>query len=295
MTVIPRGTVASGKGRVARKKRFKSESGTVAYQRFSSPLASRPSPLKKAQSALFSGKMRVLNSRYVVGVFRMSNMDFNQARFNMVEQQVRPWDVLDPRVLNVIGNIPREQFVPEVSKKLAYADVRIPIGQYEGRTSHMLNPVIEGRMLQSLSIGEDDTILQIGTGTGYVTACLATLGRHVDSVDINPEMTAMAEKNLARFEITNVNLSTGDGSEKWEQKRYYDCIAIMGSLPEVPGFYKKSLKEDGGRMFVVVGEAPVMKALLVTRIGRNEWTLEEIFETCIEPLINAEKPAEFEF
>ena len=225
----------------------------------------------------------------------MSNMDFNQARFNMVEQQVRPWDVLDPRVLNVIGNIPREQFVPEVSKKLAYADVRIPIGQYEGRTSHMLNPVIEGRMLQTLAIGEDDTILQIGTGTGYITACLATLGRHVDSVDINPEMTAMAEKNLARFEIDNVNLGTGDGSRKWEQKRYYDCIAIMGSLPEVPEFYKKSLKEDGGRMFVVVGEAPVMKALLVTRIGKNEWTLEEVFETCIEPLINAEKPAQFEF
>ena len=224
----------------------------------------------------------------------MSSMDFNQARFNMVEQQVRPWDVLDPRVLNVIGNIPREQFVPEESRKLAYADVRIPIGEFQGRTSHMLNPVIEGRMMQSLQIGENDTVLQIGTGTGYITACLATLGRHVDSVDINPDMTTLAEQNLARFEITNVNLSTGDGSRKWEQKRYYDCIAIMGSMPEVPGFYKKALK-DGGRMFVVVGEAPVMKALLVTRVGKNEWTLQELFETCIEPLINAEKPEEFRF
>ena len=224
----------------------------------------------------------------------MSSMDFNQARFNMVEQQVRPWDVLDPRVLNVISNIPREQFVPEVSKNLAYADTRIPIGEFQGRTSHMLNPVIEGRMLQSLQITEDDTILQIGTGTGYITACLATLGRHVDSVDINPEMTELAERNLARFEITNINLGTGDGSQKWEQKQFYDCIAIMGSMPGVPEFYKKALKQ-GGRMFVVVGEAPVMKALLVTRIGKNEWTQDALFETCIDPLINAEKPEEFKF
>jgi len=224
----------------------------------------------------------------------MSSMDFNQARFNMVEQQVRPWDVLDPRVLNVISNIPREQFVPEVSKNLAYADTRIPIGEFQGRTSHMLNPVIEGRMLQSLQITEDDTILQIGTGTGYITACLATLGRHVDSVDINPEMTALAEQNLARFEISNINLGTGDGSQKWEQKQFYDCIAIMGSMPAVPEFYKKALKQ-GGRMFVVVGEAPVMKALRVTRIGKNEWTQEELFETSIDPLINAETPEEFEF
>jgi len=212
----------------------------------------------------------------------------------MVEQQVRPWDVLDPRVLNVIGNIPREQFVPEQSRNLAYADTRIPIGHYEGRTSHMLNPVIEGRLLQSLAIGEDDTVLQIGTGTGYVTACLATLARHVDSVDINPDMTALAEKNLARFEIANVTLSTGDGSTRWEQKQFYDCIAIMGSLPAIPDFYKKALKE-GGRMFVVTGDAPVMKALLVTRISKNEWTLDELFETCIDPLINAEKPAQFVF
>ena len=225
----------------------------------------------------------------------MSSMDFNQARFNMVEQQVRPWDVLDPRVLNVIGNIPREQFVPEESRNLAYADLRIPIGKFEGRTSHMLNPVIEGRMLQSLQITEDDTVLQIGTGTGYITACLATLARHVDSVDINPEMTALAEANLARFEITNVTLSTGDASKRWEQKPFYDCIAIMGSLPAVPGFYKRLLKENGGRMFVIVGEAPVMKALRVRRIGRNEWTQDELFETCIDPLINAEQPAEFVF
>jgi protein-L-isoaspartate(D-aspartate) O-methyltransferase len=184
--------------------------------------------------------------------------------------------------------------VPEESRKLAYADTRIPIGHYEGRTSHMLNPVIEGRILQSLAITEDDIVLQIGTGTGYITACLATLARHVDSVDINPEMTALAEKNLARLEITNVTLSTGDAAVKWEQKQFYDCIAIMGSLPAIPDFYKKALRE-GGRMFVVTGDAPVMKALLVTRISKNEWTVDELFETCIDSLINAEKPAQFIF
>ena len=239
--------------------------------------------------------MRVLYIRYAVDEFLMNEMDYNQARFNMVEQQVRPWDVLDPRVLNVISNIPRELFVPVESKQLAYADTAIPIGEYEGRTSHMLNPVVEGRLLQSLAITEDDTVLQIGPGTGYITACLDTLARHVDSVDINPEMTALAEKNLALFEITNITLSTGDGSSQWEQKPFYDCIAIMGSMPEVPEYYKKTLKEDGGRMFIVVGDAPVMKALLVTRIGKNEWTLDELFETCIDPLINAERPAEFVF
>ena len=239
--------------------------------------------------------MRGLYIRYAVDEFLMSEMDYNQARFNMVEQQVRPWDVLDPRVLNVIGNIPRELFVPEDCKQLAYADLPIPIGSYEGRTSHMLHPVIEGRLLQSLAITEDDTVLQIGTGTGYITACLATLARHVDSVDINPEMTALAEKNLDRLGISNINLGTGDGSKEWEQKRFYDCIALMGSVPTVPGYYKKALKEDGGRMFVITGDAPVMKALLVTRIGKNEWTLDELFETCIDPLINAERPAEFVF
>ena len=224
----------------------------------------------------------------------MTEMDYNQARFNMVEQQVRPWDVLDPRVLNVISNIPRELFVPEQFKQLAYADMRIPLGTYEGHSSHMLNPVIEGRILQSLALTEDDTVLQIGTGTGYITACLASLARHVDSVDINPEMIALAQNNLARFEIANVTLSTGDGSRKWEQKQYYDCIAIMGSMPSVPDFYKKALKE-GGRMFVITGDAPVMKALLVTRIDKNDWTVEELFETCVDPMIHAEKPEEFIF
>jgi len=221
-------------------------------------------------------------------------MDYNQARFNMVEQQVRPWDVLDPRVLNVIGNIPRELFTPEACRNLAYADARIPLGRFEDHEASMMNPVVEGRLLQSLAISEEDTVLEIGTGSGYLTACLATLARHVDSVDIDPAMTAMAEKHLAALEIDNVTLSTGDASHSWDQKQVYDAIAITGSMQEIPDFYMKALKE-GGRLFVITGDAPVMHAHLVTRTGRNEWSDEVLFETCIEPLVHAEKPATFIF
>ncbi len=224
----------------------------------------------------------------------MSEMDYNQARFNMVEQQVRPWDVLDPRVLNVIGNIPRELFTPESCKNLAYADTSIPLGVFQDHESHMMNPVVEGRLLQALRLSDDDVVLEIGTGSGYLTACLASLARHVDSVDIDPAMTTMAEKNLAKLEISNVNLSTGDASSGWDQKQFYDAIAITGSMQRIPEFYKKALK-NGGRLFVITGDAPVMKAQLVTRLSKTEWVVDDLFETCIDPLINAEKPSEFVF
>jgi protein-L-isoaspartate(D-aspartate) O-methyltransferase len=222
------------------------------------------------------------------------SMDFEKARYNMVEQQVRPWDVLDDRVLQVISEVPREAFAPEAYKKLAYADASIPLGEYEGSRCCMLHPVVDGRLIQSLNITEDDTILEVGTGSGYLTACLARLGRHVDSVDINPEMTAMAEKNLAALDINNINLSTGDASKGWDQKRFYDVIAITASMPGISESYKQSLKE-GGRMFVVVGEAPVMTACLVTRTGKNEWTTEELFETSIDCLVNASEAEAFVF
>jgi protein-L-isoaspartate(D-aspartate) O-methyltransferase len=218
-------------------------------------------------------------------------MDFEKARFNMVEQQVRPWDVLDPRVLDVISEIPRENFVPDVYKNLAYADARIPLGSYEGHPCTMINPVIEGRILQHLDIQEDDLILEIGTGSGYLTACLAKLGRHVDSVDINEDMTAIAEKNLSTLGINNVNLATGDASKGWEQKRNYDVIVISAAMTTIPDSYKNLLK-PGGRLFVVTGEAPVMTAQLVTRTDENQWTVEDIFETLIEPII---EPVEQKF
>ena len=221
-------------------------------------------------------------------------MDFDKARYNMVEQQVRPWDVLDNRVLEVISEVPREAFTPDAYKKLAYADTSIPLGQYEGANCAMLHPILDGRLIQSLNITNDDIVLEVGTGSGYLTACLAKLARHVDSVDINPEMTALAEKNLAAFDLHNINLSTGDASKGWDQKRFYDVIAITGSMPDVSESYKKSLKE-GGRMFVVTGEAPAMTAYLVTRIGKNEWTKEDLFETSIERLINTSETEAFVF
>lgn len=222
-------------------------------------------------------------------------MDYDKARYNMVEQQVRPWDVLDNRVLEVISEVPREAFTPDAYKKLAYADTSIPLGQYEGYDCCMLHPILDGRLIQSLNITDDDIVLEIGTGSGYLTACLAKLARHVDSVDINPEMTALAEKNLAAFDLQNINLSTGDASKGWDQKPFYDAIAISGSMPNVPESYKQSLKEEGGRMFVVTGEAPAMTAYLITRISKNEWTTEDLFETSIERLINASEAEEFVF
>lgn len=221
-------------------------------------------------------------------------MDFDKARYNMVEQQVRTWDVLDNRVLEVISEVPREVFAPDAYKKLAYADTSIPLGQYKGTNCAMLHPILDGRLIQSLNITGDDIVLEIGTGSGYLTACLAKLARHVDSVDINPEMTALAEKNLAAFGFKNINLSTGDAAKGWDQKPSYDVIAITGSMPKIPEAHKHALKE-GGRLFVVTGEAPAMTAFLVTRIGKNEWATEDLFETSIARLINASEAEEFVF
>ncbi|VAW51102.1 Protein-L-isoaspartate O-methyltransferase [hydrothermal vent metagenome] len=215
-------------------------------------------------------------------------MDFEKARFNMVEQQVRPWDVLNPRVLDVISEMPREQFAPSEFKNLAYVDTRIPLGNFEDKPCTMANPIIDGRILQELDIQDEDLILEIGTGSGYLTACLAKLGRHVDTVDINADLTAMAEKNLQSLNITNINLTTGDASKNWNQKRNYDVIAITAAMKTIPTSYKKLLK-PGGRLFVVTGEAPAMTAYRITRTGNEAWTTEELFETSIEPMIQPVK------
>ena len=215
-------------------------------------------------------------------------MDFDKARFNMVEQQVRPWDVLDTRVLDVINEVPRENFVPDEYKNLAYADTRIPLGSFNGTPCTMANPIIDGRILQEMHIQEDDLILEIGTGSGYLTACLAKLGRHVDTVDINEELTELAEKNLQALGINNVNLTTGDASKSWHQKRNYDVIVIAAAMKNIPNSYKKLLKPKG-RMFVVTGEAPAMTAFRVTRSDENNWTVDELFETSIDPIIQPVK------
>jgi len=221
-------------------------------------------------------------------------MDFKQARYNMVAQQIRPWNVLDEKVLAVLGEIPREIFAPQEYKNIAYTDTRIPVGHYEGHPLSMMQPNIDGRILQNMAIGKNDVVLEIGTGTGYLTACLAKLAHFVDSVEINPELTAQAEKNLVALAITNVNLSSGDASKGWNQKPRYDVIVINGSVTDIPQTYKALLR-TGGRMFVVCGDAPAMTAFRVTRTVKDNWDIEPLFETCMDRLIHADTPEAFVF
>jgi protein-L-isoaspartate(D-aspartate) O-methyltransferase len=224
--------------------------------------------------------------------FRTIPMNYEQARFNMVEQQIRPWEVLDQQVLQVILHTPREDFVPPACRALAFADTNIPLGQ--GQV--MMIPSVEGRLLQALALRKTDKVLEIGTGSGYVTACLCRLAGHVDSVDIFPEFTASAGDKLSKHSIGNVSLGTGDAADGWNAGRQYDAIAICGSVPVIPESYKKALAING-RLFVIVGDTsmPIMSACLVTRVSDSQWVQESLFETTIPPLQNARKPTAFVF
>jgi len=216
--------------------------------------------------------------------------DLDKARINMIEQQIRPWDVLDQRVLDTIAAIPREDFVPPAWRNLAFADFGIPLGHGQ----LMMEPKLEARMLQELEIGPDDRILEIGTGSGYVTACLARLGREVDSVEIHEDFSTEATGRLRRASIGNATLLTGDAASGWDNGKRYDVIAVTGSLPEYQAVFENSL-ETGGHLFVIVGEPPAMTALLVSRASETEFTRTKLFETVLPPLENAVKPAEFVF
>lgn len=220
----------------------------------------------------------------------MSTVDLELARHNMVEQQVRPWDVLDPRILDILENTPRDEFVPDAYKGLAYADTEIPLGDGQ----YMMHPVLEGRMLQALDIQATDRVLEIGTGSGYITACLAKLASHVDSIDINERLGKAAATKLVEQGIMNVSLSTGDAVEEFDSHSKYDVICVTGSMGEVPDTYKQALNE-GGRLFVITGEDPVMEAHLITRIDENTWSDQNMFETSIRPLIHAECKKQFCF
>lgn len=219
----------------------------------------------------------------------ISQINIEQARFNMIEQQIRPWEVLDQRVLDVMTRTPREDFAPSRYRNLAFADVAIPLGH--GQV--MMRPNVEGRLLQALNPQPADTILEVGTGSGYLTACLAGLGGRVVSVDIVPEFTAAAEDQLNAHGVDNVTLYSGDAAQGWGDYRY-DVIALTGSLPVLPERWRQQLV-IGGRLFVIIGQDPIMEALLITRLGEQEWTEESLFETQLPPLLNVEKPSRFEF
>lgn len=218
----------------------------------------------------------------------MSDLNLQQARENMVLQQIRTWDVLDQRVLDLLEDMPREDFVPETYRKVAYADMRVPLGHGEV----MMPPVVEARMLQALDIQAKDTVLEIGTGSGFVTALLASLGRHVFSVDTHAGFTQAASDKLSAHGILNVTLDTGDAARGWSNCGQVDVIAITGSLPMLPEVFPLSLK-PGGRLFAIVGDAPAMEAQLITRLSNGEFRRENLFETDLPPLRNAQQPNRF--
>ncbi|UCC55466.1 MAG: protein-L-isoaspartate O-methyltransferase [Gammaproteobacteria bacterium] len=218
----------------------------------------------------------------------MSQTDFEQARFNMIEQQVRPWEVLDQRVLDVMSNTPREDFVPEKYRSLAFADINVPLGHDQV----MMAPKVEGRLLQALAIKPGDSVLEVGTGSGYLTACLARLGNHVTSIEIFPEFSETAATVLTEHGIRNVTLQQGDAANGIDSSTRYDAIAVTGSIPVNREQFHENLA-IGGRLFLILGKPPVMEAVLVTRVDEAGWKQESLFETAVPPLINSEEPQRF--
>lgn len=214
-------------------------------------------------------------------------MNLQQARSNMIEQQVRPWDVLDQRVLDVLASVPREEFVAEEHRALAFSDYQLPIGF--GQT--LLKPIIEGRLLQALAPRETDTVLEIGAGSGYLTTCLARMAHKVDSLEIHPSLMADAKSRLEALAVTNVTLLEQDAAAEWDAQDTYDAIAFGGAVEAVPEYYQQKMAVNG-RLFAVTGDSqqPMMEALLITRISETEWTTESLFETRVDPLVNFSEP-----
>ncbi|MEJ2622194.1 MAG: protein-L-isoaspartate O-methyltransferase [Candidatus Thiodiazotropha sp.] len=217
---------------------------------------------------------------------------FEKARFNMVEQQVRPWEVINPRVLSLMETLPREAFVPEAYRDLAYADIEIPIGLGQS----MMFPRIEGRLMQALDLQPNDKVLEVGTGSGYLTACLANLAKQVISIDIHPEFTDTAANKLEQQGIHNATLLRGDALANATQGSPFNAIAVTGSLPtsQQAEIFRQQLA-IGGRMFVIIGQAPVMSCQLVTRHDVKIFQEETIFESEVAALENAPVPIEFNF
>jgi protein-L-isoaspartate(D-aspartate) O-methyltransferase len=216
----------------------------------------------------------------------MRNME--QARFNMLEQQIRPWDVLDNKVLDLMKRIKREQFAPADKQALALMDMELPLGH----GASMWYPKVEARALQALTPRKGETVLEIGTGSGYMTALLASTASHVTSVEIIPELHEQARRNLAAQSFENIELCVGDGGRGWQGQ--YDVVLIGGSLPMLTDAFTGLLKV-GGRMFVAVGQGASMKALLVSCVAPGIFERTELFETALTPLQNAETPSKFTF
>lgn len=218
-------------------------------------------------------------------------MSRNEAQFNMIEQQVRPWEVLDQDTLDLLGRLPRADFVPEGYHELAYADMEIPLGQGE----HMMRPILEGRLLQALDLHATDKGLEIGTGSGYLSALMASCIQQLTSVEIHRSLSEKAGQRLHAQAITNVSLVVGDAAQGWgDGKELYDVIAVTGSLPVMPEALPKLLNR-GGRLFAIVGQSPIMEAVLITRVADADWQQETLFETDLTALQNVQEAENFVF
>ena len=217
-------------------------------------------------------------------------MNIEQARFNMIEQQIRPWNVLDQDILDLLHVVKREQFVPQAYQNLAFADTEIPLPGGEA----MLNPKVEARMAQEAGVKQGDNVLQIGTGSGYLAALLASKARHVTSVEILPETAAQAKQNLDAAGITNVAVEVGNSAQGWATGTDYDVIVVSGALPLLPESLIKQLK-IGGRMIAIVGTAPAMTCQRITRTSATAHEAVTVFETVAKPLTGASKPSGFTF
>lgn len=216
-------------------------------------------------------------------------IDIEQARFNMIEQQIRPWDVLEPRILDAVAAVQREAFVPAGYRELAFADIQVPLTHGEV----MLEPKLAARLAQALDPQPNEKILQIGTGSGYLTALLASLAGEVTSVEIHSDLSQQAGRNLAMAGFANVKLECGDAAQGWAKGSAWDGIVITGSLPVLPDAYLDALK-PGGRLVAIVGSEPAMEVNLYTRQADG---IEErsLFETVVPPLRNAQAISSFEF
>ncbi|TMH31743.1 MAG: protein-L-isoaspartate O-methyltransferase [Betaproteobacteria bacterium] len=224
-------------------------------------------------------------------------MDLEQARNNMVEQQIRTWEVLDQDVLDLLYVVPREEFVPPQHRALAFSDMQLPldIGARATAGERMWEPKLEARVLQELDVHKSDRVLEVGTGSGYFTALLAHRAAHVYSVEIKTALAAFGRRNLERQGADDsVTLEVGDAARGWERHAPYQVIVLTGSTPALPRAFYEQL-EIGGRLFAIVGEPPVMSARLVTCTAPGAFHSVDLFETVVAPLVNAEHPPRFRF
>lgn len=218
------------------------------------------------------------------------SINLEQARANMVEQQVRTWEVLDPHVLDALREVPREDFAPSDYRRMAFSDLRIPLGHDQV----MMKPIEEGRMLQTLEIQPGYRVLEIGTGSGFIAACLAHLGASVVSIDIIEEFTARARRRLDRLSIEGVELKHADALGDFDPGETFDAVAVTGSAAEVPEHFRRWIR-PGGRLFAVRGFSPVMEAVTLTRSEHDHWQVDSLFDTDLPRLIGAEDRPQFEF